>query len=326
MSISICMIVKNEAEVLGRALDGWTSWADELLIVDTGSTDRTVELANAHGAKVLHYEWVAPGHKGEARNVGLDAARGDWIVVLDADEVIKDGARLREVIAQMRPEIDGINVKFANVEGEKITLEWYQMRVFRRGCYRYIHREHEIPTPSNKPGDLLYLDVTFEHRPPSARGPIKIEPMLARLKLDVVEHPGDPHSLYMLARQYALAGCHDEAKAHCEMYLHLPYAGLKSEACRVAAISALQSNNRATAYEWFHRATAYEPQRRLLWVDLANLYYGDKQYMMALALARMAADLPLSPFQRETQPQEQLTYICQLIEACRYSLAHEHSH
>lgn len=325
--VSICMIVKNEEEVLARALTNWRSLADELIIVDTGSTDTTIEIAKAHDAAVLHYDWQYPGNKGEARMVGIDAAQGDWIVVLDADEVIQTPVRLREIISQAGPNVDGINVKFANYEGDNVVLEWYQMRIFRRNHYRYIHREHEIPVLcSNQAGEQLYRDVTFEHRPPNNREPVKINPMLERLKLDVEAYPDDPHSLYMLARQYSLAGEYNKAMAHSEVYLKMPYDGLKSDVCRVAAISALNSNNRQAAYEWFHRATAYEPHRRLLWMDLAHLYYDDKQYLMALSLARMAADLPLSPYQRETQPHEQLVHICQLIESCRYSMAHEHSH
>jgi glycosyltransferase involved in cell wall biosynthesis len=322
--ISVCMIVKNEEECLPRALENLGGFWDELIIVDTGSTDNTVEIAKAHGAKVLHYEWAAPGHKGEARNVGVDAATGEWIVVLDADEVIRDAEKLREAISQIPANIDAFNVKFRNVgENEHVDLEWYQMRIFRRGHYRYIHREHEIPVACiDQPGATCMIDIIFEHRPPLNRTAPKVTPMLERLRLDVEEHPDDPHSLYMLARQYGLAERYNEAIEAVGRYMAMPNAGMKSDASRLGGICCLRTGNRVGAYEWFHRATAYEPKRRLLWVELAQLYFDDRQYDLALALARMTIELPLLPYQRETQPIENLAYICQFVERCQHELAH----
>ena len=87
--ISVCMIVRDEAAVLPRCLRAAVGLWDELVVVDTGSQDETVEIAQAYGADVLHYAWIAPGHKGAARNLGLEAATGEWCVVLDADEIVR---------------------------------------------------------------------------------------------------------------------------------------------------------------------------------------------------------------------------------------------
>jgi len=328
--ISVCMIVKNEEEVLARCLEAARGLWDELIIVDTGSTDRTIEIAKAYGARVLHYEWIAPGNKGEARNVGIDAATGEWIVVLDADEVLSDARGLRQAIISQPQAVNGLNVRFVNVgENERVDLQWYQLRIFRRGQYRYIHREHEIPICTGEQV-IQTVDYTFEHRPPANRAAPKVGAMLERLKLDVIEHPTDPHSLYMLARQYGHAEQFNEAITAVEKYLTLPDANMRSDAARLAGICCLRVSQRQRAYEWFHRATAYEPARRLLWIELAQLYFDDRQYSLALVLARMAAELPLLHQQRETMPVEQLVYICRFIEHCQHelshALAHSHSH
>jgi len=289
-------------------------------------------MAQSYGAKVLHYEWVAPGNKGAARNMGIEAAVSQWIVVVDADEVVLYADKLREVLLQMPAEVGAMNARFINVdENEHVILEWYQMRVFRRGYYRYIHREHEIPMPcKDDVGDIYTINVTFEHRPPTGRATPKVGAMLARLELDVEKHPDDPHSLYMLARQYGHAEQWQESINAVDKYMRLPGARMKSDAARLAGISNLRLGNRHAAYEWWHRATAYEPKRRLLWIELAQFYFDDRHYELALALARMAAELPKPLQQRETQPVEQLTYICQFIEHCQHelthSLAHSHTH
>src|SRR3954468_22822872 len=95
LTLSLCMIVKDEEEWLGRSLPAVNPAVDEMIIVDTGSTDRTVEIAEEFGATVLHHEWT--GDFSAARNVSLEAASGDWIIYLDADEVLveEDAERLR---------------------------------------------------------------------------------------------------------------------------------------------------------------------------------------------------------------------------------------
>ncbi|SJZ34551.1 Glycosyltransferase involved in cell wall bisynthesis [Trichlorobacter thiogenes] len=85
-SVSLCMIVKNEEGCLVRCLASVKSVVHELVVVDTGSSDRTVAIATAFGARLLHFSWN--GSFSDARNYGLEQAKGAWILVLDADEVI----------------------------------------------------------------------------------------------------------------------------------------------------------------------------------------------------------------------------------------------
>ncbi|MAG55223.1 MAG: hypothetical protein CMJ83_02925 [Planctomycetes bacterium] len=86
--ISLCMIVKNEEALLPRCLDAAKPFVDEIIVVDTGSTDATIEIARGFGAKVSEYPWN--DHFAEARNVALEQATGDWILSLDADEVLSE--------------------------------------------------------------------------------------------------------------------------------------------------------------------------------------------------------------------------------------------
>src|SRR5204863_18128 len=83
LKLSLCMIVKDEEEMLPGCLEPIRHHVDEIIVVDTGSTDRTVEIAESFGAKVIHFPWN--GSFSDARNVGLDAASGDWLMYLDAD-------------------------------------------------------------------------------------------------------------------------------------------------------------------------------------------------------------------------------------------------
>src|SRR5438034_11627278 len=99
--LSLTMIVKNEEENLGRCLASVSGIADELIVVDTGSTDRTVEIARQHGAQVYHFKWC--DDFAAARNVSLQHATGRWCLHLDADEWVVEkepGALRAELMGQ----------------------------------------------------------------------------------------------------------------------------------------------------------------------------------------------------------------------------------
>ena len=85
-TISLCAIVKNEEEMLPKCLESVQGFVDEILIIDTGSTDKTVEIAKSYGARVEHFEWI--NDFSAARNFALKQCKTDYALVLDADEVL----------------------------------------------------------------------------------------------------------------------------------------------------------------------------------------------------------------------------------------------
>jgi glycosyltransferase involved in cell wall biosynthesis len=87
MNLSFVAIVKNEAQNLDRCLASVKPYVDELIVVDTGSTDETIAIAQQYGAKVSHFEWC--DDFALARNYACSLASGDWILTLDADEELE---------------------------------------------------------------------------------------------------------------------------------------------------------------------------------------------------------------------------------------------
>jgi len=100
MSLSLCMIVKNEAATLSKCLSSVRKVVDEMVVVDTGSIDRTPYIAKQFGAKVHHFQWS--NNFSAARNAALKYVTGDWVLVLDADEALTSGIvpQLKEAIAR----------------------------------------------------------------------------------------------------------------------------------------------------------------------------------------------------------------------------------
>ena len=146
--LSVCLITKDEEQFLGDALQSVKNIAHQIVVVDTGSTDRTVEIAEEHGAEVHHFEWC--DHFSAARNVALEHARGDWVLVLDADEILPTYE-----IGHLRADLDqtnylGYRLPLANIiqtdQGEKETADGlcYVPRLFRNAPgLHFVGRVHE---------------------------------------------------------------------------------------------------------------------------------------------------------------------------------------
>jgi glycosyltransferase involved in cell wall biosynthesis/ADP-heptose:LPS heptosyltransferase/Flp pilus assembly protein TadD/predicted O-methyltransferase YrrM len=167
-TLSVCMIVKNEEEHLARCLKSVRAIADEVIVVDTGSTDRTGQIARAFGAKVDEVAWT--GDFAAARNHSLSRATGDWIFVLDADETIAaaDHAKLLALIRGKdtkpvaydivtrnyteRLNVDGWRANDGSYPREESGNGWYpsaKVRLFRRiQEAKFVNPVHECLEPS----------------------------------------------------------------------------------------------------------------------------------------------------------------------------------
>lgn len=146
LKISACWIARNEEKNLPRSIESVKDYVDELIVVDTGSTDRTVEIATELGAKVFHQEWAddfsAP------RNYALEQATGDWIIFLDADEYFAGNAAstVRQTIQlAVTRKKSALLINLVNIDVDddnKILDSTYLCRAFKSGM-KYVGRIHE---------------------------------------------------------------------------------------------------------------------------------------------------------------------------------------
>ncbi|WP_313162765.1 glycosyltransferase family 2 protein [Sedimentibacter sp.] len=150
MYISQCLIAKNEEENIEYCLSHLKSVVNEQIVIDTGSTDRTVEIAESLGAKVFHFEWI--DDFSAARNYALDKAKGSWIIFLDCDEYFDDNSipLIKNYIEVINGEkhIDGILSEFINIDKDKnviSTVKNISARIFRnKENIRYKNKIHEF--------------------------------------------------------------------------------------------------------------------------------------------------------------------------------------
>lgn len=146
-SLSLAMIVKDEEATLGRVLAAASQICTEMVVVDTGSTDRTVEIAEAHGARVVHFAWI--DDFAAARNFAFAQCSGDWILWLDADDVLPEATLEagRKLLAALDTEpLDAVFAPYhyAYDETGALQLSHERERFIRRSCgYQWVGRIHE---------------------------------------------------------------------------------------------------------------------------------------------------------------------------------------
>lgn len=162
MTLSVCLIVKDEEQVLERCLTCAALFADEIVIVDTGSSDNTVEIAKKFTDKVYFFKWS--DDFSAARNFAFDKAVCDLVMWLDADDVITDENCAK--IARLKNTFDNYDMAIlpyaAAFDNGEPTFVYDRERIFRRsGNYRFSGAVHEAVTPS---GRILHADAVIYHK------------------------------------------------------------------------------------------------------------------------------------------------------------------
>ena len=161
--LSLCMIVRNENETLPDCLSSITGIVDEIVIVDTGSTDDTPNIVKQYGARLYNFPWN--DNFSEARNESLKRARGDWIIYLDADEQLSSTHRVR--LKTLLPNTDamGFDVAVRSFLGPE--YHWGEStRIFRNHeKIRFEGCVHEQITPSilRLGGKIDKMNMIIEH-------------------------------------------------------------------------------------------------------------------------------------------------------------------
>ncbi len=232
MKISVCYMVRNEEKNLLRSLQSVSKAVDEIIVVDTGSTDRTKEIALSFQAKVYDFPWQddfsAP------RNFALSKATGDWIVFLDADEYFSTDTaqRLRPVIQKYHEAgwRGCLLLHLYNIDmdsGAKISADTLVCRIFTNDAgYRYQGIIHEELLIDGKPIDNLAVvgveDLCLMHTGYSAcLTEIKARRNL-KLLLRELETTDNPQRLYMyLAEAYLGLGEKEQAKHYAKLDVSL---------------------------------------------------------------------------------------------------------
>jgi GT2 family glycosyltransferase/Flp pilus assembly protein TadD len=220
--LSATIIVRNNERTIRACIESLRRWVDEIIVVDTGSTDRTPEICKELGAKVYYHTW--PDSFADARNLALDYAAGDWIFWMDSDDVLPEecGRKLRAlVLGGHDPAVLGYYVRVhCPHQGEDGETDWSvvdHVKLFRnRPDLRWEFRLHEniLPAIRRAEGKVGETDIYVVHAG-SDQTPEGKRKKLARdfrlLELELKDHPEHPFALFNLGMTHN--DCHQYQEA-----------------------------------------------------------------------------------------------------------------
>lgn len=172
ITVSLCMIVKNEEENLGKCLKSLQGIVDEMIVVDTGSEDRTVDIAKEFGAKVYDFKWT--GDFSEARNYSFSLATCDYIYSADADEELDEDNRQRFI--RLKKDIEELDID--------IVQMYYCNQLSFRTVYNY---DRELrPKLFKRVRNFRWEDPIHEQ--------VVIDPVICNSEVEIIHRPKENHA------------------------------------------------------------------------------------------------------------------------------------
>ncbi len=279
ITISLCMIVKNEEACLGKCLDSLKGIVDEMIVVDTGSTDNTIQIAQDKGAQVYNFKWT--GDFSEARNYAFSLAKCDYIYSADADEEIDDDNRKRFI--KLKEDIDELNVD--------IVQMYYCNQLAFRTVYNY---DRELrPKLFKRIREFVWVDPIHEQ--------VLLEPVVCDSDIEIIHNPRENHSgrdletfrnavregrrisrrlLGMYARELFLAGTDEDFLKAKEFFTEATLDNnrsldeIKEASCVLAHVAMLEKD--ADAMLKYSLKDAITEMSSEMCYELGNYYYNKK--------------------------------------------------
>lgn len=262
-TISLCMIVRNEELKISRCLESVKDFVDEIVIVDTGSTDRTLEIAKKYTDNVHQVLWEDDFSK--ARNQSVSFSHGDYILVMDADEMVSNrtGKFIRAFVENNSKKLGKIKiVNSFNINDEIQESTSFITRIFPRNCYFEGKIHEQIVSDLNKINTKIeiYHDGYLELD--------KGERNLLLLLNEIKHKPNDVYLLYQIGKEYKI-------KNEIEMalsYFEKSYENVKSTNTKSALVF-IEYFKMLHKLKQFKKADALLLSEEKLYVDFPDLFF-----------------------------------------------------
>lgn len=309
-TISLCMIVKNEENTLKDCLDSVKDFVSEMIIVDTGSKDRTVAIAESFGAIIRQFKWC--DDFSAARNESIRGASSEWILFLDADEVVarQDMERLMETLTST--DAWGLEVQQRNYSEDTNIYGWQPVdgyaeckgpgffispivRIFRNDPrIKFRNRVHEEIDSSiielDKPVDRARFPIHHYGYLKSDFALKRKRDMYLQLGIEQVKsNPGDPKPLYEVGRVHQHEGRYKEAESFFRKVITID-PGYKIVFTNLGECLFKQGKVKE-AIEAYKESISRVPNNENAYINLGHIVYTQGMMEPACALFRRAIEL-----------------------------------
>lgn len=290
VSISLCMIVKNEEQTLERCLSSVRDVVDEIVIVDTGSTDKTKEVAAKFADRIADFEWVNDFAK--ARNFAFRLATKEFILWLDADDVLlpEDAEKLRTLAASLPWDTESVSMHYHLRKDEygNVASSLRRNRLVRRSRnFRWVGAVHEYLEVYGK---ILYADIAVTHDRVHTDSSRNLNIYERRLEAGEVFSPRD---LYYFANELADHKQWERAHAKYEEFLRLGEGWVEDNisACGRASDCLQQLGRIREAKQMALQAFSYANPRAEGCCRLGFLHMSEQDYAGAVIWYKLATEL-----------------------------------
>lgn len=282
ITLSLCMIVKNEHDTLSRCLDCIKDIADEIIIVDTGSTDDTKEIALKYTDKVYDFIWCYDFAK--ARNFSFSKATKDYIIWLDADDIIldEDREKLKILKSILTPDIDMVLLKYnLNLDENGIpALSFYRERILKRSKnFKWISPIHEVIL---RQGKILKENIAITHKKIHPSDPKRNITIFEKMKKDGISL--DARQTFYYARELMYANRYDESITEYAKLLNSPNAWIENKisACLDLYKIYITLNDENNAIVSLLKSFEYDIPRAEVCCNLGQFFISKKNYTVAI--------------------------------------------
>lgn len=282
ITLSLCMIVKNEEDTLARCLDSIKDAVDEIIIADTGSTDSTVKIAKRYTDKVYHFDWVYDFSA--ARNFSFSKASSDYCMWLDADDIIdeNDLLLLKKLKKELSTDTDIVMMPY-NTSFDKfgnVIFSYYRERIIKNNpAYKWSGKVHEAITPI---GNVIYYDAAVTHKKekaPDTDRNLKIyEKMLEKKEFF------SPRDKFYYARELYYHKRFDEAISAFTDFLSEKSAWIenKIDACLILADCYIEKKDSVSAISALSESLTFDAPRAEICCKIGEIMLDNKNYLGAI--------------------------------------------
>lgn len=294
ITISLCMIVKNEEAVLARCLKSVRAIADEIVIVDTGSDDETIAVAKQFTDRVYPFDWL--NDFSAARNFSFSKATKDYILWLDADDVIDDENQKKflKMKKTLPPDTGKVMLPYNtafDADG-KPSFSYFRERMVRRDCSPlWLEPVHEHLTASGK---LVQLDAAVSHRPGKRDASHSDRNLRIYRKRLAMGETLSTRGAYYYARELKTHGLWEEAIAQYEMVLRKSDIWVEDAITGSADLADCykQKGHEAEALEVLFASFIRALPRAEILCRIGEIYAAKKDYAKAIFWYELALTLP----------------------------------
>ncbi len=292
ITISLCMIVKNEEQTLARCLDSVLGVADEIIIVDTGSTDRTKEIAMRYTERVYDFTWI--DDFSAARNEAFSRATKDYCLWLDADDVLlkEDKQQFLQLKQMLSPEINTVMMRYHiafDADG-KPTFSYYRERLIRnRPEFRWQGAVHEAIVYAQP---VVYSDIAVTHQKVRVTNPRRNLEIYQKLieKGEVLQ----ARQKFYYAREWFDLKEYQQAADAFEVFLEDETGWIENriEACRQLAVCYRQLGQNQNGIQALLKTLSFDIPRAEVCCDIAQYFLEQRNYQTAIYWYETALKCP----------------------------------